>query len=365
MKRSSHEKISPLAAAFSWIVLSCVASGLAFAQAPQVESIPAGRNPGYLGLAADENPNGRGAMVIEVTGGSPAARAGLKTGDVILAIDGRVVEGLSSMVDVLRARQSGDKVKMDVLRQNRLLRFEFALGARPRQPGVSPRDPSPPEEEIPRANYAHSLLGLQLDDVPASARTAGGVVVASVLVRTGDERPRIPAGAFIRELNRVPVRTAADCERILAKFRPGDQIQVTYVVENLVKRITVTLGAPATPREGDSPAQPDRPGLIESRLGEAGRRPILGRLGRALDGALGDAITEDGPRPGRPKSDLFPPGDIPPAGVPRDVRPPIDASNDELANEVRELRLLVEVLLERVEELEKNSPARKKIPPNF
>lgn len=331
-------------------------------------------NPGYLGLAADENPNGRGAKVVEVNAGSPAAKAGLKPGDVILAIDGRVLEELAGMIDAMKMRQPGDKVKLDVLRQNRLMRFELALAPRPRQPGA-PAPGALAPGPLPR-DYVRELLGLQLDTVPASARSAGGVVVARVLVRTGDERPRIPSGAFIREIDRVPVKSVADCQRILSKFRPGDRVQVTYVVENLVKRVSITLGVPRTREGNPQVGAPERPGLIESRLGESGRRPILGRLGRALDGALGDAAEGAGlPGQARPAEarEVEPPFEILRPQAPREGAGPDDVrnrrethGNDELANEVRELRFLIEVLLERVEELEKNAPLpSKKGTPDF
>jgi hypothetical protein len=63
-------------------------------------------------------PRGRGMqglVVVEVTGGSPAAAAGLAQGDVILAIDGEALDSPQALVDAVQSRNPGQRVTLTVL----------------------------------------------------------------------------------------------------------------------------------------------------------------------------------------------------------------------------------------------------------
>lgn len=332
------------------------------AQPPVIELNAEKRNQGYLGLTADNNPDGRGVKVLEVVADSPAKRVGIQSGDIILAIDDRILRDVDAMIAIMKTLQAGDKIKVDALRQGRLMRFEFPLAQLPRA-----SDPAQDggKQPLPARDYARELLGVELRDVPATSRTPAKVVVQGVVVIPG-KQPKLPLGASIREIARTPVRTVADCQRILSRMRPGERVDVTYVVDNLIRRTPVLLGNEVA--DAPAPAPGDRTlggtGPLESRLGESGRRPILGRLGRVLDGALEDAIDRpgDSPTAGQPGPGRFLPEPQPAkppvpeqAPVPERAERPL-TSQDELAQEVRELRVLVEALLERIEELEKKQP---------
>lgn len=70
-----------------------------------------------------------GVEVLSVQGGSPAAAAGLKPDDVIDAIDGQPVASLLDLQGVLRLRQPGAAVTLDVMRDGSHLPMEATLGA--------------------------------------------------------------------------------------------------------------------------------------------------------------------------------------------------------------------------------------------
>ncbi len=336
-------------------LISLVLGGVAVAQPPIIqlpESQPANRNPGYLGLTADDNPDGRGVKVLEIAADSPAQRAGLKAGDVILALDDQILRDVEAMIKSMQARKAGGKIKIDALRQGRLTRFEDPLAAVPNREGGNTPAPQVPNPR--NRDYARELLGVELQDVPSTNRSPALVVVKGVVAQP-DAKPSLPLGASIREIARTRGRSVADCQRVLAQYQPGDRVDVTFVVDNLIRRSPIVLGAPDPNIVGKPPAgrEAEGGGLFESRLGEAGRRPILGRLGRALDGALGGKADQPVPRANNgelvpPRLDLTDREQMP---IERPRRE--NQVDDELAQEVRELRLLVEALLDRVEELEK------------
>lgn len=98
-----------------------------------------------MGLAPEQ----RGALVIEVVQGSPAARAGLRGssktikldgasveigGDVIVAIDDQPVRSMDDLIVYLvKETRPGQKVTLTILREGREQRIEVTLGERPRQ----------------------------------------------------------------------------------------------------------------------------------------------------------------------------------------------------------------------------------------
>jgi 2-alkenal reductase len=78
-------------------------------------------------------PVDHGALVSNVTAGSPADKAGMKKGDIILAIDGKTIDSDNTLFSLLSKHNPGDKVKLTVLRSgsNTNMTIEVTLGQRP------------------------------------------------------------------------------------------------------------------------------------------------------------------------------------------------------------------------------------------
>ena len=92
-----------------------------------------GGKGGYLGLSLreDTKSNDGGALVTSVVDDSPAAKAGVKNGDVIVAMGGDVVRGPGRVTEKLRASKPGDKVTLDVRRDGKVQKLNVELGERP------------------------------------------------------------------------------------------------------------------------------------------------------------------------------------------------------------------------------------------
>ena len=82
----------------------------------------------YLGAAPDFSASEDGMYVRSVTEDSPAARAGIKTGDVILEIAGEMVANREDLVEVLGANLPGTKVKLKLKRGEETIELELTLG---------------------------------------------------------------------------------------------------------------------------------------------------------------------------------------------------------------------------------------------
>ena len=61
---------------------------------------------------------------------SPAANAGMRAGDIVVAIGGMEVKDLYAMTDALRAHEPGDRVIVIVLRDGEKVSFDVVLGRR-------------------------------------------------------------------------------------------------------------------------------------------------------------------------------------------------------------------------------------------
>ena len=84
----------------------------------------------YLGIdATDATPSG--ALVQSIQARSPAARAGIKQGDVIVALDGVRVSGVGDLVSALAARHPGERITLTVRRGSRQLPVGVTLARQP------------------------------------------------------------------------------------------------------------------------------------------------------------------------------------------------------------------------------------------
>ena len=85
----------------------------------------------YLGTIPDFSPVEHGVLLSGVREGSPADRAGLRQGDVVVGIGGMEVGDLYDMTDALRSHRPGDTVVVEWLRDGERMSAETTLGERP------------------------------------------------------------------------------------------------------------------------------------------------------------------------------------------------------------------------------------------
>lgn len=71
------------------------------------------------------------ALVVAVTEDSPAAHAGLREGDLILAVDGEALDAEVTLADRIREYEPGDEVALTVLRNGRERTITVTLGRHP------------------------------------------------------------------------------------------------------------------------------------------------------------------------------------------------------------------------------------------
>ncbi|MGB1503337.1 MAG: PDZ domain-containing protein, partial [Ilumatobacteraceae bacterium] len=82
--------------------------------------------------ALDErNDGGVGAVIRDVNVGTPADAAGLRAGDIVIAVDGATVEGAAGLIAAIRDLEPGDSVQITVQRGDERLEVVAELTSRP------------------------------------------------------------------------------------------------------------------------------------------------------------------------------------------------------------------------------------------
>ncbi len=90
------------------------------------------RLEGFLGVGLDERSDGgQGALVTSVDDASPAADAGLETGDVVVSVDDSTTDGVAGVIAAIRDREPGDEIEVVVVRDGAEEQFSIVLAERP------------------------------------------------------------------------------------------------------------------------------------------------------------------------------------------------------------------------------------------
>jgi serine protease Do len=151
----------------------------------------------------------KGALVSEVVPDSPAARAGLRAGDIVQEFNGRPVDDPGDLARAVGMARPGEDARLTVWRDRGARTITLQLG---QQPG----------------ERAAARLGLDVRPVtPEVAKELGldradGVVVASVEPDSPADRAGIRRGDVIREIDRKPVRNVAEFAEATSALT-GDQ----------------------------------------------------------------------------------------------------------------------------------------------
>lgn len=152
-----------------------------------------------------------GALVASVSHGGPAARAGLKTGDLIVAIDGQAVDDPESFGFRFATKPLGGQAQLGILRGGREMRLAIALETAPE---TSPRD-------IVRLRGRSPLQGATVTDLsPALAEelrrdgNTQGVIILEVEDGTPAQLLGLRRGDLILSVNGSKVDHARTLDRL-------------------------------------------------------------------------------------------------------------------------------------------------------
>jgi serine protease Do len=188
-----------------------------------------------LGLVFD-----RGVVLSDVTPAGPAEEAGLRPGDILLALDGKPMENARQFDVNLYRRVPGDRVTLSVRRAAQTLDLTVSVVARPEDTDRFLSMVTPEKNLIPRLG----VLALELDDELRRAagplRGREGVLVAA---RSGgsDETDELRPGDVVYAVNGVSVLGLAELRSAVGRPAPGQPLVLH--VERAARLIYVVIEA--------------------------------------------------------------------------------------------------------------------------
>ena len=178
--------------------------------------------PGYLGVAV--TPDKRGRLVIgEVEASSPAAKAGVESGDVLLKAGGKAFRAPEDFRDWLRSQAPGAAVKLQVEHNRKTAEIEATLGA--------PSHPRHLAEE-------RAILG-----IVTAEGTDEGARITRVTRGTPADAAGVLPGDLLVKVNGAAVTEALRLDDTVGEKRPGEEMVLTVRRGGQDVDIKVTLAS--------------------------------------------------------------------------------------------------------------------------
>ncbi|MCX6901443.1 MAG: M6 family metalloprotease domain-containing protein [Verrucomicrobia bacterium] len=162
---------------------------------------------GYLGVSVAPGKAGKLA-VVEIEPDSPAAKVGLRRGDVLLKANGRSPSNAEELRDLLESKSPGDDIKLTVTRGSRRLELVATLAAASRPLKLSGQ---------------RVLLGVRV----ANAKEGDGGVITRIVDGLPASKVGLKVGDTIVRMNGMPFLRASDLSDMVADKSPGDRLTVT------------------------------------------------------------------------------------------------------------------------------------------
>lgn len=189
---------------------------------------------GYLGIGIQDLnqdlaksfsvKDGKGALVTDVKEDSPADHAGLHQGDVITAYQGSPVEDAVALQRFVTKTTVGSKVTMKVMRDGREKELTVTIGEQPGETKIAKAEGDGKE---------YAFAGVAVQDLDRdTAKELGikgktqGVVVTSVEPDSGAEKAGLMPGDVIREINRQPVKSVKEFEKLSSTVKKGENVLI-------------------------------------------------------------------------------------------------------------------------------------------
>jgi serine protease Do len=180
------------------------------------------------GLAQQFNLAGQnGALVGDVRPNTPAEKAGIKTGDVIIAFNGKDVSDAHGLQLAVSQSEPGSPATVKLIRDGVQKNFTIALAELPGQPGAGSGGAGGSDSDSSKTDALDGVTVADLDrdarqefNIPASV---SGAIVTDLDQDSNSAEAGLQKGDVIVEINRQPV-TDADSAVKLGDQAKGDQI---------------------------------------------------------------------------------------------------------------------------------------------
>jgi serine protease Do len=168
-----------------------------------------------------------GVLVGTVTPDGPAAKGGVKPGDVIVSIDGKPIKDGDELVADISSRKVGSSAQLGILRNTSKENLTVGIADRAKLfADVGSNGDNTPAPA--HADASESKLGIQIDSVSSQLASKlgiqGGVMISSVRPGSFADDINLSPGSVILEINKKPIANKADFDAIVNGLKPGQDV---------------------------------------------------------------------------------------------------------------------------------------------
>jgi serine protease Do len=210
------------------------------------EVMPSFIGHGIIGVQLEPGSAGNGARVSEVSPGGPAAEAGIRTGDVIVAINGTELKGAESTaqaVRLLHGVKPDSRVSVRVLRDGKARDFTVTTRAAPEffvghdMPQFNFDFPEFPE------GFAHRpLMDMELATLTPRLGSYFGSDKGVLVVRApADGALQLQDGDVILAIDGREPTSGSHATRILRSYQPGEKLALRIIRQHKTLQLEATV----------------------------------------------------------------------------------------------------------------------------
>ncbi|RYD20072.1 MAG: PDZ domain-containing protein [Verrucomicrobiaceae bacterium] len=188
-----------------------------------------------------------GAAVIRVAPGSPALAAGLRSWDVVRAVDGEKIKSFTQLFSYVERAKVGQQITLDVWRKGESVQLKATIAERGTLvPGTQSPATPPGQGQTHDPEEVLKALGVEVRDLDVPERMRGfrGVVVTGV-ADSGLAKELLTAGDLVVAVNNSRISSASEFFLYLAASAAVQDTTLHVLREGIVIRVNL----PAVPRK--------------------------------------------------------------------------------------------------------------------
>lgn len=171
-------------------------------------------------------PKPEGALITDVTPNSPAAKAGLKTGDIVLKYNGAAISRTSELLNYLNRSVPNQTIQLGVLRDDKTRNISATLTTAP--------DDTPAKVDQ-GAESAGPKIGVAIRDLSpaelAQLNIKGGILIQDVMRGGVASQARILPGDVITQLNNTTINNSKDFIKTVSGLKKESIVRVSLIRE--------------------------------------------------------------------------------------------------------------------------------------
>ena len=163
-----------------------------------------------------------GVIVAGVVPGSPAEKASVRAGDVILTFAGIHVKTVPQLTWALLHKRAGEHVVLEIARESQTIELSLTLIGEPPYSGDGLTASDIEENALNKLGIVGSAF--KRGGIGPHARASSSGVLVTAKLSGADMQPELVVGDVIRSVNGVSVTAVAPLRAMLDNFKPGDAI---------------------------------------------------------------------------------------------------------------------------------------------